>query len=70
MMPPSREFEFLKFFDGLTHNLRSIREPRKALPQALRDSREFVQADRRSIALADAGEAEARLLLTIPKDAD
>ena len=69
MLPPPREFEFLKFFDGFTHNLRSIREPRKALAHALRDSREFFQANRGCIALAEAGESEARLLLTIPKDA-
>ena len=50
MLPPPREFEFLKFFDGFTHNLRSIREPRKALAHALRESREFFKANRGCIA--------------------
>ena len=69
MLPPPRELEFLKFFDGFTQHLRSMREPRKALSHALRDSREFFQATRGCIALAEAGESKARLLFTVPRDA-
>ena len=67
MLPPSGELEFLKFFDGFTQHLRSIRDPRKALAHALRDSREFFQATRGCIAVAEAGESDARLLFTVPR---
>ena len=69
MLPPPRELEFLKFFDGFSQHLRSIRDPRKALAHALRDSREFFQATQGCIAVAEAGESDARLLFTAPKDA-
>ena len=68
MLSPSRELEFLKFLDKLSQDLRSIREPRKALGHALREGRAFFQADRGSVAVIDPGETEARLLLTIPRE--
>ncbi len=68
MLSPSRELEFLKFLDKLSHDLRSIREPRKALGHALRESRAFFQAGRGSVAVIDPGETEARLLVTIPRE--
>jgi signal transduction histidine kinase len=69
MLPPPGELEFLKFFDGLTQHLRSIRDPRKALAHALRDSRAFFRAGSGCIAVAEAGESSARLLFTLPRDA-
>ncbi len=69
MLPPPREFEFLKFIDGFTQHLRSIRDPRKALAHALRGSREFFQATWGCIAVAEAGESKARLLFSVPRDA-
>ncbi len=68
MLSTSRELEFLKFLDKLSRHLRSIREPRKALGHALRESRIFFQATRGCVAVADAGEPEARVLLTVPRD--
>ncbi|MGH9373282.1 MAG: GAF domain-containing protein, partial [Vicinamibacterales bacterium] len=68
MLPPPRELAFLKFVDGLSRHLRSIREPRKALAHALRDTRGFFGATHGCIALAEAGDPEARLLLNVPRD--
>ena len=68
MLSTSRELEFLKFLDKLSRHLRSIREPRKALGHALRESRIFFQAARGCVAVADAGEPEARVLVTVPRD--
>ena len=69
MLPPPREFEFLKFIDGFTQHLRSIRDPRKALAHALRGSRELFRATWGCIAVAEAGESRARLLFSVPRDA-
>jgi two-component system, NtrC family, sensor kinase len=68
MLTPSRELEFLKFLDKLSQDLRSIREPRKALGHALRVSRAFFQAGRGCVAVIEPGEPEARLLLTAPRE--
>jgi two-component system, NtrC family, sensor kinase len=68
MLSTSRELEFLKFLDKLSRHLRSIREPRKALGHALRESRIFFQATRGCVAVAEGGEPEARVLLTVPRD--
>ncbi len=68
MLPPATEFDFLKFFDSFTQHLRSIRDPRKALAHALRSSRDFFQATQGCIAVAEAGESEARVLLSVPRD--
>jgi signal transduction histidine kinase len=68
MLSPSRELEFLKFLDKLSQDLRSIREPRKALGHVLRESRAFFQADRGCVAVIEPGETEARLLLTVPRE--
>ena len=64
MLSASRELEFLKFLDNLGQYLRSTREPRKALAFALRESRTFFRADSGCVAVAEAGEPDARLLLT------
>jgi two-component system NtrC family sensor kinase len=66
MLSASRELEFLKFLDNLGQYLRSTREPRKALAFALRESRTFFRADSGCVAVAEAGEPDARLLLTVP----
>ena len=68
MLPASHELEFLKFLDTLGQYLRSTREPRKALAFALRESRTFLQASSGCIAIAEPGEADARLLLALPRD--
>jgi two-component system NtrC family sensor kinase len=68
MLPPTRELEFHKFFDSLSQHLKPMREPRKALAHALRESREFFQATRGCIAVAEVGQRDANLLLTLPKD--
>jgi two-component system NtrC family sensor kinase len=68
MLSPSRELEFLKFLDKLSQSLRAIREPRKALAHALRESRAFFRAGRGCVAIAEAGDPHARVLLEIPQD--
>ena len=50
--------------------VRSTREPRKALAFALRESRDFFQAASGCIAVADAGEQDARLFLAVPREDD
>ena len=67
MLPPNRELESLKFLDSLSQDLKPMREPRKALAHALRESREFFRATGGCIAVADVGQADANLLLTVPK---
>ena len=67
MLSSSRELEFLKFLDNLSQYLRSTREPRKALTFVLRESRAFFQATSGCIAVAEAGEDDARILLAIPR---
>jgi two-component system, NtrC family, sensor kinase len=68
MLSPPRELQFLKFLDNLSQYLRSIREPRKALAHALRETRTFFQASQGCIAAAEAGEEQARLILTAPRE--
>jgi GAF domain-containing protein len=68
MLSPSRELEFLKFLDNLSQYLKSTRELRKALTFALRESRAFFQADSGCVAVAEAGDTEAQLLLAVPRD--
>jgi len=46
MSSPARELDFFKFVDTLSHRMKPMREPRKALAQALRESREFFGAAR------------------------
>ena len=67
MLTPSRELESLKFLDNLSQYLRSIREPRKALGYALRESRAFFQATHGCVAVTEDGEPAAQLLLTVPR---
>src|SRR5262245_7202579 len=68
MLSPSRELEFLKFFDTLSQYLRSIREPRKALAHALREARAFFHAASGCVAVTEPGAPEAQLLLAIPRE--
>ena len=68
MLPASRELEVLKFLDTLGQYVRSTREPRKALAFTLRESRTFLQAASGCVAVAEAGEADARLLIALPRD--
>jgi signal transduction histidine kinase len=67
-MSPSRELEFLKFLDNLGKYLRSTREPDKALAFALRETRAFFRAASGCVAVAEAGDPDARLLLTFPRE--
>jgi two-component system, NtrC family, sensor kinase len=66
MLPPSRELDFLKFLDTLSQYLRSTREPRKAMAFALREGRAVFGAVSGCIAVVEAGEPQARLLLALP----
>jgi GAF domain-containing protein len=68
MRTQSRELEFLKLLDTLGQYLRSTRDPRKALAFTLREGRTFFQAASGCIAVAQAGERDARLLLGMPRD--
>jgi signal transduction histidine kinase len=68
MLSPSRELEFLKFLDTLGQYLGSTRDPRKALTFALREGRTFFQAESGCIAVAEAGQADARLLIALRRD--
>jgi two-component system, NtrC family, sensor kinase len=70
MLAPLRELEFLKFLETLGQYLRSTRDPRKALAFALREGRAFFQADSGCIAVAEAGEADARVVVALPRDDD
>ena len=70
MLPVQRELAALKFIDGLAAHLTEVREPHKALRQALRDTCEFFRATHGCIATLRAGRAEADLLFTLPKRAD
>jgi signal transduction histidine kinase len=64
-----RELEFFKFVDTLSHRLKPMREPRKAVAHALRETRDFFQAARGCIAVADDGQGVARVLYTLPREA-
>ena len=68
MLPAARELEFLKFLDTLGQYVRSTREPRKALTFALRESRTFLRAAGGCVAVAEPGDADARLLISMPRD--
>ena len=68
MLAPLRELEFLKFLETLGQYLRSTRDPRKALAFALREGRAFFQADGGCIAVAEAGEPDARVVVALPRD--
>jgi two-component system, NtrC family, sensor kinase len=70
MLPPPRELEFLKFLDTLGQYLRSTRDPRKALTFALREGRTFFEAQGGCVAVAEAGQADARLLIALRRDDD
>ena len=67
-MSPSRELEFLKFLDNLGKYLRSTREPDKALVFVLRETRGFFRAASGCVAVAEAGDPDARLLVTFPRE--
>jgi two-component system NtrC family sensor kinase len=70
MSSPTRELEFYKLVDRLSHGLKPMREPRKALAQALRESRDFFRAARGCVAVAYEGQTDASLLITLPKEGD
>jgi signal transduction histidine kinase len=64
----ARELEAFKFLDSLSQYLRSTREPRKALAFVLRESRSFFRAASGCVAVAEAGEADAQVLLSLPRE--
>src|SRR5262245_4747681 len=70
MSSAERELAALKFIDGLSAALTDVREPHKAMRHALRDTREFFQADHGCIATLRAGHPQADLLFTLPKRTD
>jgi signal transduction histidine kinase len=70
MLTAQRELAALRFIDGLSTHLKDVREPHKALRQALRDTRDFFQAAHGCIAMLGAGRSEADLLFTLPKQTD
>jgi two-component system, NtrC family, sensor kinase len=70
MSSVQRELDALKFIDGLTAHLKDVREPQKALRQALRDTREFFKATHGCIATLHAGRSHADLLFALPKQTD
>jgi signal transduction histidine kinase len=67
MRPQSRELEFLKFLDTLGQYLRSTRDPRKAMAFVLREGRAFFQAAAGCIAVVEAGEPAAQLVVALPR---
>src|SRR6266705_1878089 len=68
MLPSDRELAAFKFLDGLSAHLKDVREPRKALRHALRDTRELFEATHGCIATLQSGRPEADLLFTLPQD--
>ena len=68
MLSLERELAAFKFLDGLQAHLKGVREPQKALRHALRDICEFFQPTHGCIATLQAGQPEADLLFTLPKD--
>ena len=66
MLPPLPELEVLKVLDTLSQYLRSTRDPRKALAFALREGRALFGAVSGCIAVVEAGEPQARLVLALP----
>ena len=70
MLPLKRELAALKFLDGLSAQLKDVREPHKALRHALRDTHDFFQATNGCIATLHPGHPEADLLFTLPKQTD
>jgi len=67
MLSQARELEFLKLLDRLSRQLKHMQDPQKALRQALRDAREFLDASHGCIAVAQSGR-RASLLLATPDD--
>jgi signal transduction histidine kinase len=70
MSSDSRDLEFYKFVETLSHRLRPMHEPRKALAHALRECREFFKAARGCIAVADESLLTARVLISLPREAE
>src|SRR5687768_2095409 len=70
MLPVQRELAALKFLDGLSAHLKEVRDPHKALRQALRDTCGFFRASRGCIATLRPGRPEADVLFTLPKQTD
>jgi two-component system NtrC family sensor kinase len=70
MSPHTRELDFFKFVDTLSNRMKPMREPRKALAHTLRETRDFFGATRGCIAVADDGEADARVLIALPREGD
>ena len=68
MAPADRELAAFKFLDGLSAHLKDVREPRKALRHALRDTLDLFQATHGCIATLASGSPKADLLFTLPKD--
>jgi len=67
MLSQARELEFLKLLDRLSRQLKHMQDPQKALRQALRDAREFLDASHGCIAVAQSGR-RASLLFATPDD--
>ncbi len=70
MLPIEREIAALKFIDGLSAQLRDVRELQQSLRLALRSTREFFDATRGCIARLQAGRLLADPLFRLPKEAN
>jgi two-component system, NtrC family, sensor kinase len=70
MSSDSRDLDFYKFVETLSHRLKPMREPRKALGHALRECREFFKATRGCIAVADESLLTARVLISLPREGE
>ena len=70
MLPIEREIAALKFIDGLSAQLRDVRELQQSLRLALRSTREFFDATRGCIARLQAGRVLADPLFRLPKEAN
>ncbi|PWT81838.1 MAG: hypothetical protein C5B57_09760 [Blastocatellia bacterium] len=68
MLSPDRELESFKFLDRLASHVRRGQDPQKALRYAVRDARDFLEADHGCIAVARDGASGARLLFAVPRN--
>jgi two-component system, NtrC family, sensor kinase len=66
MVSAEREFEFLKFLDSLTGQLKPMHDPQKALRHALRETRDFFRARSACIAVVQPGVTGASVVCAMP----
>src|SRR5688572_9964591 len=69
MAPLERELAGLKFLDGLSTQLRRVRDPQQSFRLAVRGTRDFFDAPLGCIAALQPGRPQANLLMALPRDA-